>query len=157
MKHLMLALACALAIASGCSKKADAPKAEATHEHDGHGDHEGMHEGHEGMHDEEAMPAELGKFHDVLKPLWHAPAGDKRTADTCAAIPAMAAQADAVAKAPPPKADAAKFGPAAKGLVDAVAALKAPCDAKDGPGFDAAFKNVHEAFHAALAAAGSVQ
>ena len=165
MKHRTIsALVMALALAGACKKAA--PAAPATVDNgsaavavaapDGsgmRGEH-GMKGEHGGEH-EMAMPPELTKFHDLLKPLWHAEKGDKRTADTCAAVPALQAQANAVAKSTPDaKADAAKWAAATKELVDATAALKDPCDKKDAAAFEPALKRVHEGFHGALEASG---
>ncbi len=107
------------------------------------------------MEHHEHLPPTLAGFHDLIAPLWHAAPGEKRTNDTCNAISGMQVDAEAVAHTPAPDtADAAKWAAAAKELVDATAAMKAPCDSKDPAAFDAAFKRVHEGFHALLAAAG---
>ncbi len=87
-------------------------------------------------HDHEGMPPALDKFHAVLGPRWHAPKGDQRMKDTCAAIPDFTTAAAAVDNGKP--------------LVDAVAALDATCKANDATAFETAFGKVHEAFHALL-------
>ena len=153
--------ALALACGGGCTKKSDAPAPAPTDDKavkPGQNDKPGPTDKKRGpdMEREAGMPAEVAKFHDLIKPLWHADLGDKRTADTCAALPAIQAQADAVAKAPaPPAADATKWAAATKELVDAAAAMKDPCDKKDTAAFEPAFKRVHEGFHGLLAASGT--
>lgn len=116
----VILLGCALMACSKSDKtsdKDDKPTASAPHE------------------EHEQMSPELGKFHDVLAPHWHAEAGAKRQADTCAAIGEFRAAAGPVG---------------AKRLSEAVEALDAACKAGDAGRFDAAFARVHEAFHAQL-------
>jgi len=139
MKHMVISALFVLAV--GCKKSDPTPPAAAPGS--------GMQEHHE------HMPSQLASFHDLIAPLWHAAPGEKRTTDTCNAVSGMQVDADAVAQSEAPAtADAAKWAAAGKELVAATAAMKAPCDAKDAAGFDAAFKRVHEDFHALLAAAG---
>jgi hypothetical protein len=105
---------------------------------------------HEGGEHENLTP-ELNAFHDLLAPLWHATAGAQRMADTCGAIDRFKAAADAVGKATPPvptHADA--WTTATRALVAAVDELAAACTAKSDAKFEAAFKKVHEAFHALM-------
>ncbi len=100
------------------------------------------------------MPPEMGKFHDVLAPRWHAQQGPQRMTDTCAALPDFHANADALAKATPPTtANADTWTNGTRGLVDAVAALDTTCKSNDAAQFEAAFSKVHDAFHALMEAA----
>jgi hypothetical protein len=97
------------------------------------------------------MPPEVSKFHDVLAPHWHAEKGPKRMKETCAALPEMSADAEALAKsAAPDGKDPAVWSAATKELVDAVAALKGTCDGNDADGFETAFERVHHSFHALM-------
>ncbi len=103
----------------------------------------------------EAMVPELAKFHDVLAPHWHAAKGDQRMTETCAALTAFQTNADALAKATPPKAaDAAQWTAGTKELVGAVAGLETSCKAKDATAFEPAFERVHHGFHALLESSG---
>ena len=105
----------------------------------------------------EQMPPELAKFHDVLAPRWHAEKGDKRMQDTCAALPDFHANADAIAKATPPRgANADTWTTGTKQLVEAIAGLDTTCQAKDSASFETAFAKVHESFHGLLAASGAM-
>lgn len=102
-----------------------------------------------------AMPAELKTFHDVLAPRWHAEKGTKRMQDTCSALPDFHADADALAKATPPRgANADTWTTGTKQLVDSVAALDTTCKANDASQFETAFEKVHVSFHGLLEAAG---
>jgi hypothetical protein len=102
-----------------------------------------------------ALPPEVTAFHDTLAPRWHAEHGAQRTADTCAAIPQLQAQAEAIAKAMPPAgANPADWSASARQLGDAVAALGAACKASDGAAFEQAFAQVHERFHGVMSSAG---
>lgn len=107
---------------------------------------------------EEHMPPELAKFHDVLAPRWHADKGAQRVADTCKAIPDFKANADAIAKATPPRtAHADTWTTGTRALVDAVAGLEHVCSNPDqAVGFDEAFAKVHESFHKLLEASGAM-
>ena len=104
------------------------------------------------------MPAEVGKFHDVLAPRWHAAAGPKRMTDTCSAIADFKADADGIAKATPPTtANADTWTAATRALVASVDALSAVCTANETDKFEAAFSNVHDSFHALMKAAGDLE
>ncbi len=110
-------------------------------------------------HDEHAemanMPPEMKTFHDVLAPRWHADKGPQRMQDTCAALPDFHSDADALAKATPPRsAHADTWTTGTKQLVDAVAGLDATCKANDAAAFETAFEKVHVSFHDLMAAAG---
>ncbi len=124
--------------AAACGGKKPAPAtATATSEHAG-------------------MPAEVTKFHDVLAPRWHAEKGEQRMKDTCAAMPDFTADADAIAKSTPPataKPDA--WTTSTKALVDSVATLDTTCKANDSAKFEEAFHQLHENFHAVMAATGA--
>jgi hypothetical protein len=135
----------ALLFAAACGGKS-APATHADHTGSGAGSAMGPMMGHEGEHDD--MSPELKKFHDVFAPLWHAEKGAKRTADACAAVPELATAADAIGKAtPPPSANADTWTAGTRALVAAVAKLGDACKANDAAKFDAAFTEVHEAFH----------
>jgi len=141
----------ALLFAAACGGKS----APATHtEHTGDGSGSGPMMGHEGEHDD--MSPELKKFHDAFAPLWHAKTAT-RTADTCAAVPEVKADADAIGKAtPPPSANADTWTEGTRSLVAAVAQLAGECKqaAPMETGFENAFKAVHEAFHHLMEMAG---
>ncbi len=102
------------------------------------------------------MMPEVAKFHDVLKPRWHAEKGAKRMTDTCAALGEFHTDADAlVAVAPPTGADAAAWSSKTKELNDAVGALDGSCKANDAAAFEPAFERVHNGFHAVMEASGA--
>jgi hypothetical protein len=102
-------------------------------------------------HEMAGMPPELGKFHDVLAPRWHAESGPQRMKDTCAAVPGFTAAADALTKAKPPAgANANAWAAGTKELVDAVTGLKASCDSGGATAFEPAFERVHNSFHALM-------
>jgi hypothetical protein len=102
-------------------------------------------------HEMAGMPPELGKFHDVLAPRWHAEKGPQRMKDTCAAVADFTAAAAALTKAKPPAgADANAWAAGTKELVDAVTGLKASCDGGDATAFEPAFARVHNSFHALM-------
>jgi hypothetical protein len=102
-------------------------------------------------HEMAGMPPELGKFHDVLAPHWHAEKGPQRMKDTCAALADFAAGADALTKAATPTGkDAAAWSAGTKELADAVTGLKASCDGNDAAAFEPAFERVHKGFHGLL-------
>jgi hypothetical protein len=100
-------------------------------------------------HHEMKMAPELAGFHDVLKPRWHAPKGEQRMQDTCAAIPQFQTQAESIAKAKPSS--------QSKELGDAVSALDTACKANDAAVFELAFAKVHDTFHAMMEGGGEHQ
>jgi hypothetical protein len=107
---------------------------------------------------EMTMSPELKKFHDTLAPRWHAEKGPQRVTDTCNAVGQFKSDADAVAKATPPRgANPDDWTSGAKLLVDAVAGLETACtrDAEH-TGFDDAFAKVHVSFHHMLEASGGM-
>lgn len=111
----------------------------------GHGEHAHEHD----------FKGPVDEFHELMAPLWHAPAGEARTADTCAAVGDMIAKAEAIGAAEVPEAasDAEGWRTNGEALVAAAKALDATC--KDAPeGFDAGFEALHEAFHGLVALVG---
>lgn len=101
------------------------------------------------------MPPVLAKFHDTLAPRWHAAQGPQRMADTCAALPELHRDAEAIAAAEAPKqGDPVAWSMGGKKLTEAVAALGATCRSKDADAFEPAFARVHETFHGLMEAAG---
>jgi hypothetical protein len=145
MRTLTFALLVAAAAACGGKDKA-APATSTTTS----GPHGSAPEG-----DHVGMSAEMTRFHDVLRPRWHADAGPQRVTDTCAAIPQFKAEADAIAQATPPReAHADTWTTATRALVAAVDELATACAGGDSAGFEDAFRKVHDAFHALMAAAG---
>jgi hypothetical protein len=88
--------------------------ADGDHKHDFHGD--------------------VKAFHDVLAPLWHAKADDKRQRDTCAALPNMITMASKMTYA------------SAKALQESGQNLQRLCSA-DQKTFDASFSQFHDVFH----------
>jgi len=134
-----------------CGGKKSEPATTTTSTQPGGGSAAG---GHEHMEEHEGMPAELAKFHDVLAPRWHADKGPKRMKDTCAALPEMQADADAIAKATPPKpANADTWTKGTRALLDGLAMLDASCKANDAVKFEASFEKVHNSFENLLAMA----
>ena len=139
-----------LLAAAACGGK---DKGSATTQPGGHDQHAGSATGggdHGGEHHGELTP-ELKTFHDILSPLWHAPQGAQRIADTCAAIEKLTLAADGVAKATPPvSANADTWTAGTRALVAAVGALEKECTSKDPGRVEAAFTKVHDAFHALM-------
>ena len=108
-----------------------------------------------GERGEPDMAPALVKFHDTMAPRWHAEHGPKRTAETCAAIGQLRADADAVAAAPAPSgADPVAWQAGGKQLVEAVAALGAACKPPASDAFEQAFAAVHQRFHGLLESSG---
>ena len=98
---------------------------------------------------------EIQAFHATLAPRWHAERGPARMTDTCAAVPTLRGQADAIGKAAPLKgASATEWTERARQLGGAVAALGQTCQAKDATGFETAFGELHQRFHAVLELGG---
>jgi hypothetical protein len=136
-----------LLISVGCGGKDKAAPGTtpAAHEHEGH-------EGHEG--DEHAgMSAEMTRFHDLLRPLWHAEQGPARMTNTCGALAQLHTESDAIATATPPEpANADTWTAGTRALVAAVNDLDAACKGSDSAAFETAFGKVHDAFHALMEA-----
>lgn len=104
---------------------------------------------------EMAMPVEMVKFHEVLRPLWHAEKGDKRMTDTCTAIPQLTETGTALRdSAVPAKGNADAWKTHGTSLTDKLSAMKAECDAKNMAGFETSFEGVHNEFHALMEAGG---
>jgi hypothetical protein len=111
--------------------------------------------GKKGEHEEMGMPPQLVKFHDALAPRWHADKGPQRMADTCAALPELHHDAEAIAAAEAPKqGDAVAWSTGGKKLTEAVSALGATCRSQDADAFEPAFARVHEIFHGLMEATG---
>ena len=150
-------LALSLLALSGlaCSKadRSTTPPSEtpAAQPADDHAHAEGQHAQHE--HD---FPPTVTAFHDTMAPLWHAEAGDARKADTCAALPDMQAKAAAIGQAEVPEKAAAQSEAWTTASTELGTKLDALATSCDGPteAFDAAFHDVHEAFHALVALVG---
>lgn len=141
----LLAAAC-----GGKDKAAPATTTTAAPAPAGDGTHEGGGDHHAGM------PAEMARFHEVLRPNWHAEAGATRMTSTCAAIPQFQTESEAVAKSTPPvAANADTWTASTRALVAAVTDLAAACKNTALEPFDAAFTRVHDAFHALMKQASS--
>lgn len=80
------------------------------------------------------LPRDVEAFHAALGPLWHAPAGKERSRKACA----KAGELESLAKD-------IRSGDATP-LLASIEALKKKCQAGQ-PDIDAAFSDVHEAFH----------
>lgn len=107
---------------------------------------------HAAHHDK--LTPELAKFNDAIAPTWHAPKGEQRAKDACAAADQLDANAGEAAKGVAPTgADAEKWTAGMKQLTDAVAALKASCT-ENAAGAEPAFERVHEALHNLIGLAG---
>lgn len=157
MKRFTFAALTTLALTAFACSKADKPTtppddATAT---EGQGEHAGEHAHADGKHEHD-FPASVTSFHDTMAPLWHAEAGDARKADTCAALEDMKTKASAIGEAEVPEkaADQAEAWSSASTELDTkLDALAAACDASTEE-FDAAFHDVHEAFHTLVALVG---
>jgi hypothetical protein len=97
-----------------------------------------------------AAPTSVDAFHDLLSPLWHAPAGAARTADTCAAAPALRTGAEAMVASPPAKVRSG-YAPGTTAVLEALRALDAACSTADKAGLDEQLGAVHDAFHTVAA------
>jgi hypothetical protein len=145
---------CALVLAAACgSKKSEPATSTTTSEPTGGSDmNKEMAEHHAEM---AKMPPEIGQFHEVLAPRWHAEKGPQRMKDTCAALPEFHAGADALAKATPPTtANADRWTASTRQLTDAVTGLDDTCKANDATKFETAFEKVHVSFHGVMEQAG---
>jgi len=127
------ALAIVIFVAA-CGGKSTNKPAEPMPGHDEHGEMAGM-------------PPELGKFHDLLAPRYHAEKGPKRMADTCGAMADFKAAADALNKATPPaKANVAAWQQENKELAEALTGMETVCKGTDQAAFDQAFEHMHHEF-----------
>ncbi len=107
-------------------------------------------EGHHGDHPK--LTPELDAFHEVLAARWHAEAGPARMKDTCASVPDFQTKVGAIkAAAAPANVDATAWTNAATNLETSVGGLSTACGGTDQAAFDAAFTQVHDAFHASMA------
>jgi hypothetical protein len=77
---------------------------------------------------------DVDAFHDALAPLWHAKPGTERSQNVCAQADKLENLALEI------------HGSDTKPLLASIAALKAQCKTSP-PSIDAAFADVHEAFH----------
>lgn len=78
--------------------------------------------------------ADIKVFHDVLAPLWHAPAGPERVKGICDAVPDLETKAAAIVSSN------------SEALRKSVAGLKKEC-ANNSPQIPAQFSAVHDEFH----------
>ncbi|HTJ45021.1 MAG TPA: hypothetical protein VL463_23095 [Kofleriaceae bacterium] len=133
-----------LLFAAACGGKTTVEQPYDTHSH-GVGEHHDMEMEHHGV-----GVAEIDTFHETLAPVWHAPEGDQRHKDACAAVPKMKEQAAAIVGRA--RADHAGWEGNANALVTAVDKLGESC-AGTGDGFDEKFSAVHDAYHALMESA----
>jgi hypothetical protein len=145
--EMIRTLMLALVISVGCGGK-DKAAPGTTPAAGGHAEHEG------GEH--AGMSPEMTRFHDLLRPLWHAEKGEARVKNTCDATPQFHTESDAVARATPPdSANADTWTAGTRALVGAVGELTTVCKGTDSAAFEAALGKVHDAFHALMLAAGA--
>jgi len=140
--EMIRTLMIALVISAGCGGNKAAPHPRG-----------GPAEGGTGGGGQAGMSPEVTRFHDVLRPLWHADKGPARMKNTCAAMESFKAESDAIAKATPPESTNADTSTAGtRSLVSAVTDLSSACAGTDEAAFEAAFGKVHDAFHALMGA-----
>lgn len=139
-------LTLALVIFAACGgKDKAAPATTPTMAQGAHGEHEG------GEH--AGMSPEMTRFHELLRPLWHADKGPARMTNTCAAVPQLKTESDAIATATPPEpANADTWTAGTRALVAALSELTTACKGTDNAAFETAFGKVHDAFHALMEA-----
>jgi hypothetical protein len=85
-------------------------------------------------HKHHDFPKDVDAFHALLAPIWHARPGKERSQNACAKAPEMELLAKDIHSAD------------AKPLVASITTLKSKCKGKLAD-VDAAFFDVHEAFH----------
>lgn len=85
-------------------------------------------------HHHHKLAKDVDAFHAVLAPIWHARPGPERLPNACSKADDMARMASDIRST-----DASK-------LVASIATMKTTCQGKQGD-VDAAFYDVHEAFH----------
>lgn len=140
-------LTLALVISAGCGgKDKPAPATTPTMAQGAHDEHEegGEHAG---------MSPEMTRFHELLRPLWHADKGPARMKNTCDAVPQLRTESDAIGKATPPEpANADTWTAGTRALVANVSELTTACKGTDNAAFETAFGKVHDAFHALMEA-----
>lgn len=152
--HPLRLLPLALALSAfACTKKDSTAPTAAPAGSDASADDHHAEPGHADKHKFEGGVKSL---HDVLAPLWHAPHDDARPTNTCAAVAdlvakATAIEAEAVPAAAGGKDEAWKAG--AADLTKTTKELETLC-AGDRKDFEAAFKKMHESFHALIEIAG---
>jgi len=137
MKNLMVLV---IALAAACGGKAEQTTtptdttATATH-----ADH------HDGL------TPELAKVNDVMTAVWHAPAGEQRMTDGCAAVSQLNLNIDELVAAPAPaNVDAAAWTAGTTELQSAGQMVLGQCDVKDATAFDRELTRTHEALHALI-------
>lgn len=159
MTRFTFAALTTIALTSFACSKADKPTTppDDSSATEGQGEHAGEHAHADGKHEHEHdFPTSVTGFHDTMAPLWHAEAGDARKTDTCAALEDLKTKASAIGEAEVPEkaADQAEaWSSASTELGAKLDALAATCDGTTEE-FDAAFHDVHEAFHALVALVG---
>jgi hypothetical protein len=136
----------ALVISVGCGGKSKpAPATTPEMAEGGHAEHAGE--------EHASLTPEMTRFHELLRPLWHADKGPARMKSTCDATAQLQTEADAVAKATPPEpANADTWTAGTRALVGAVGDLTTACKGTDNAAFEAAFGKVHDAFHVLMEA-----
>ena len=107
---------------------------------------------------EHDFPAAVTTYHDTMAPLWHAEPGEARTSDTCDAVADLIAKAQAITSADVPEKveDPEAWNAAGAELIAKTQALQTTCS-ESPDGFDAAFHEVHEAFHGLVKLVGHEQ
>ena len=108
------------------------------------GDHSGEHaDGNAEKHD---FPPAVEAFHDVMAPLWHAPAGEQRAQEICVQSSQLVANVGIIQQSETPiNIKASEWNQAVTNLTQAVTELEQQCDDKNSP--EPALGEVHEAFH----------
>ena len=107
---------------------------------------------HAAHHDK--LTPELAKFNDAIAPTWHAPSGEQRAQDACAAVDQLEANAGEVAAAQAPtRAVADQWSSGTKELTESVAGLKTACGS-DPAAVEPALDRVHETLHGLIELAG---
>jgi hypothetical protein len=149
MKKTLLAIALVLAVV-GCKKDKDKEMAKDKPAGGGSAVAEAAHGPHH-----QRVSAELAKFQEALGEKWHAPKGEQRMKDTCAAVPQMETlSTDAAKLAAPAGVDGGKWTASTKDLETSIAELKGTCGGTDLAKFEPAFEKAHNAFHALIGMTG---
>ena len=96
--------------------------------------------------EEHNFPPSVAAFHDVMAPLWHAPAGEQRAQEICVQSSQLVANVDIIQQSETPdKVKSNEWSRAVKNLSQTVSELEQQCDDKQPP--EPALGEVHEAFH----------
>lgn len=96
-----------------------------------------------GHHD---FPTAVAGFHDVMAPLWHAPAGEQRNKNICAQYPDLVKKAKKIRSADvPKKVNPAAWKKAIKDLRTVLTPIEKHCAEGRSPEY--ALANVHHGFH----------